>query len=226
MVQGQEVSIMRGWRILAIVPVATMLVTGSALAQDDAVEDTGGSRVVAPEECTNEPRTFDDLATILDLNGEGLSAPERTQITPPLGEIVDPDTATTIDEAAREIVACFNAGDIPRAAALMTDNGVQRVYWGLSSDEENRDLAKTRLPEAPEPRAADALIRLIAVTDASTLRDGRVAAFAVISEPLLPPNGPETLLFIFANQDGTWLLDDMVDFSVVPVGATQENADA
>jgi hypothetical protein len=212
--------------MLAIVPIATMVMTGSALAQDDAADDTSGSRVVAPEECTNEPRAFDDIAAILNLDGEGVPAPEKTPITPPLGEIVDPDTATAIDEAAREIIACFNAGDIPRAAALMTDDGLKRVYWGLSSDAENRELAKTRIPAAPEPRAADALIRLIAVTDASQLQDERVAAFAVISEPLLPPNGPETLLFIFANQDGNWRLDDMIDFSVVPVAATPEAEDS
>jgi hypothetical protein len=48
------------------------------------------------------------------------------------------------------------------------------------------------------------------------LPDGRVAAFVILNEPLLPPNGPETLLFIFANQDGTWKVDDYIDFSIVP----------
>ena len=48
------------------------------------------------------------------------------------------------------------------------------------------------------------------------LPDGRVAAFVVLNEPLLPPAGPETLLFVFANQDGQWLVDDWIDFSIVP----------
>ena len=75
---------------------------------------------------------------------------------------------------------------------------------------------------APEPRDEAFLARLLAVTDVSMLPEGRVAAFVVISEPLLPPGGPETLLFIFANQDGQWLLDDLVDFTVTPVITTEE----
>ena len=206
------------WRALAIVLVAALLVTGSALAQDDAAEETTGStRLVAPEDCVTEPKPFEELATILALDGEGVAAPEVTQITPPLGEIADAETTTAITEAAREIIACFNAGDVPRASALMTEGGVQRVYWGLSADEENRALARERLPAPPEPRASEFLVRLIAVTDPSMLADGRVAAFVLVNEPLLPPTGPETLLFIFANQDGQWLLDDLIDFSVAPV---------
>jgi hypothetical protein len=98
----------------------------------------------------------------------------------------------------------------------MTENGVRRAYWGLTIDAENRELARTRITAQPEPRAEDALVRLITVTDVSVLPDGRIAAFVVLNEPLLPPSGPETLLFVFANQDGQWLVDDWIDFSIVP----------
>jgi hypothetical protein len=64
------------------------------------------------------------------------------------------------------------------------------------------------------------------VTDASTLPDGRVAAFVIINEPLLPPAGPETLLFIFADQDGQWLVDDWIDFSIVPANFGAEGTPA
>jgi hypothetical protein len=163
-----------------------------------------------------EPRSYEDIATILDLEGEGVPAPALTQITPPLGEIATVETTITIKEAARQVLACFNAGDIPRAAGLMTENGVRRAYWGLTIDAENREFARTRIAATPEPRAEDALVRLITVTDASVLPDGRIAAFVVLNEPLLPPSGPETLLFVFANQDGQWLVDDWIDFSIVP----------
>lgn len=209
---------MRRWRALAMVPIAAMLVTGSALAQETTPEavDTENPRLVAPEECVAEPRAYEDIAAILDIEGEGVPAPALTQITPPLGEVADPETAISIKEAARHVLACFNAGDIPRAAGLMTENGVQRAYWGLTIDEENRELARTRIAATPEPRAEEVLVRLITVTDVSTLPDGRVAAFVVLNEPLLPPAGPETLLFIFSNQDGRWLVDDWIDFSIVP----------
>jgi hypothetical protein len=163
-----------------------------------------------------EPRTYEDIVAILALDGDGVPAPALTQITPPLGEVADAETAISIKQAARQVLACFNAGDIPRAAGLMTENGVRRAYWGLTIDAENRELARTRITATPEPRAEEALARLITVTDVSLLPDGRIAAFVVLNEPLLPPPGPETLLFIFANQDGRWLVDDWIDFSIVP----------
>jgi hypothetical protein len=209
---------MRRWRALAMVPLAAILIAGPVQAQEGTAEpdDTENPRLVAPEECVGEPRAAEDIFALLALDGEGVPAPGVTPITPPLGEIADLETALAIKEVAREILACFNAGDIPRAAGLMTENGVQRAYWGLTVDQENRDLARTRIAAAPEPRAAEFLLRLITVTDASVLADGRIAAFVVINEPLLPPPGPEALLFIFANQDGRWLLDDLIDFSIVP----------
>lgn len=201
-----------------MVPVAALLIVGPAMAQDGTptADESENPRLIAPEECVGEPRAFDEIAAILQLDGEGIPQPAATQITPPLGEIVDAETDVAVKEAARAVLACFNAGDIPRAAALMTDNGITRAYWGLTIDAENRELARTRIAAEPTPRIAEALIRLNAVTDISTLPDGRVSAFAVINEPLLPPAGPETLLFIFANQDGQWKLDDYIDFSIIP----------
>lgn len=209
---------LKRWPALAIVPVAAMLVAGPVLAQEGTPEtgDAENPRLVAAEECVGEPRSYEEIATILNLEGEGVPAPAMTQITPPLGEIVDSETALAIEEVARAVLACFNAGDILRASGQMTDNGVMRAYWGLTIDQENRDLARERIPAAPEPRAEEALVRLMTVTDASTLPDGRVAAFVVLNEPLLPPAGPETLLFIFLDQDGQWLVDDWIDFSIVP----------
>ena len=209
---------MRPWRALALVPMAAMLATVPVLAQETTPEADGteNPRLVAPSECVSEPRKYEDIAAILDIEGEGVPAPAMTQITPPLGEIADPESTISIKEAARHVLACFNAGDIPRAAGLMTENGVRRAYWGLTIDEENRELARTRIAAAPEPRAAEALVRLITVTDVSTLPDGRIAAFVILNEPLLPPAGPETLLFIFSSQDGQWLVDDWIDFSIVP----------
>jgi hypothetical protein len=215
---------MRGWRALAIVPVAALLVTGSALAQNatPSPDENENPRLVDPSECKSDPMAVDQLTTVLGLDAQGVPQPEYTPIKPPLGQVVDNKTAISIKDAAREVLACFNAGDIPRAAAMMTDNGIKRSYWGLTINDQSRQNAKELLTKPPTPRSEDQAIRLIAVTDASTLPDGRVAAFLVINEPLLPPPGPETLLFIFANQDGTWKVDDFVDFSIVPPQGTPE----
>jgi hypothetical protein len=209
---------MRSWRALAIAPVAALLIAGQALAQDGTPTpgEAENPRLVSPSECVSEPVPFDQIASILQLDGEGIPQPAYTTITPPLGQVADLDTDLQIKEVARELLACFNAGDIPRAAALMTENGIKRSYWGLTIDQQNRDLARERIQAAPEPRAEEFYDRLLAVTDASVLPDGRVAAFVVLNEPLLPPNGPETLLFIFSYKDGQWKVDDFVDFSIVP----------
>ncbi len=209
---------MRSWRLLAIVPLATMLLTGPVLAQDDADREPGNNRrQVPPTDCIAEPRPFEEIATILELEGEGVPAPPTIQISAPVGMLADAETTSEIRAVARQVIACFNAGDVPRSTALMTENGVRRVYWELSNTEENRELARTRLAGAPEPRADEALVSLIAVTDVLVLSDERVAAFVVIDEPLIQPEGPETLLFVFANEDGTWRVDDWIDFTIVPV---------
>lgn len=212
---------MRDWRALAIVPLAAMLLTGPALAQDDAdVEVVASRHVVPPADCMAEPRAYEDISTILALEGEGVPPPPTIQISPPLGAIADEETTSEVRAVARRVIACFNAGDVPRATALMTDAGVRRVYWGLTIDEENRELSRTRLASAPEPRADEALVSLIAVTDVLVLPDERVAAFVIIDEPLLQPEGAETLLFVFANQDGMWRMDDLIDFTIAPIGGS------
>jgi hypothetical protein len=209
---------MRRWRALAIAPVAALLVAAPVLAQDGTPtpSEDENARIPAPAECVANPVPYDQIASILQLDGQGIPQPPYMEVKPPLGAVVDPQTDVQIKEVAREILACFNAGDIPRAAGLMTENGIKRSYWGLTIDEENRTLARERINATPTPRAPEFYDRLIAVTDASFLPDGRVAAFVVLNEPLLPPAGPETLLFVFANDNGQWKLDDFVDFSIVP----------
>jgi hypothetical protein len=209
---------MRRWRALAIAPVAALLVAAPVLAQDGTPtpSEDESARIPLPAECVANPVPYDQIASILQLTGQGIPQPPYMEVKPPLGTVVDPTTEQQIKDVVRQIVACFNAGDIPRAAALMTENGIKRSYWGLTVDEENRTLAQQRINATPEPRAPEFYDRLIAVTDASFLPDGRVAAFVVLNEPLLPPPGPETLLFVFANDNGQWKLDDFVDFSVVP----------
>src|SRR3954469_2375747 len=114
---GREVVIMRRWRVLMLVPLVAMLLTGHVRAQDDAEKDADTNRrQVPPADCVAEPRPAEEIATILDLAGEGVPAPPPIQISPPLGSIADEETATEIRTVARTVIACFNARDVPRAA--------------------------------------------------------------------------------------------------------------
>jgi hypothetical protein len=214
---------MRNWRALTIVPLAALLLIDPVLAQDGSDHDVASNwSVVPPADCLAEPRTTADISAILKLDGKGVPAPEPIRVTPPLGEMADAETTREIRVAVRRIIACFNADDIRRAAGLMTKNGVQHAYWGLTVDEEHREQVSNRMATAPEQRAQEDLVSLFAVTDVSVLRDDRVGAFVIIDEPLLPPDGLETLLFVFANQNGIWLLDALADFTIVPVVAGAE----
>ncbi len=91
----------------------------------------------------------------------------------------------------------------------------QRVYGRLTTDALARVAAQARLTAPPESRAQDQWLRLLAVSDVSTLPDGRTAAFVVFNDPALPPGGPETAPVVSSPRAGGWLLDDWVDFSIV-----------
>jgi hypothetical protein len=209
---------MKVWRTLVIVPLATLMLAGPAAAYQDENDGTN-PRVVSPKECVAEPRAAEQIAGVLGLAGEGVVPPALPTITAPLGQNLASEQAVSIQEAAREILACFNAGDIARASALMTDNGVIRTYWQLTETPELRSTAQERIA-TPTPRPEPGQIRLVTVTDISQLPDGRATAFVVINDPAAPQPGPETLLFYFLNQDGKWLLDDWVDFAIAQVPAS------
>lgn len=211
---------MKYWKALAIAPLASMMLAGSAAALQDESTEGMNPRVVPPSECVATPRSTDELTALLGLDAEGVQKPAEPEIIAPLGQNLDSAASVPIKEAVREVIACLNAGDIARAAALMTDHGVMRNYWSLTETPELRATAKERLA-TPTPRPEPAQIRLVTSTDISVLPDGRAIAFVVINNPAAAQPGPETLLFYFADVDGEWKLDDLVDFSIArPLAAT------
>ena len=197
---------------VAAFAIAAALVPGVIAAQEGTPE--ADQRVPQPEECRVEPRPTDELVELLGPAG----TPTARQTGPgtaaeplpiPLGEPVDPETDEALTAAARELLACLNAGDIRRTTALFTDAAVGPAFGPAPAD-------PSGLEREPTPLDPEARTRLIAITDPSLLEDGRAAAFLVINDPLNPPRGPETLLLIFAQEDDRWLVDGLIDFTVVP----------
>jgi hypothetical protein len=72
------------------------------------------------------------------------------------------------------------------------------------------------LAGTPTPRAEEDQARLVSVSDVAVLDDGRIVALAVINEPALRPRGQETLLLVFDPTGERYLIDDIVQFSIVP----------
>ena len=217
--------------ILALVVVGSGLVSGRVAAQDDpmaspgAADESGQMREVHPELCQVEPRSADEVFALLGLAEEAgqASPPARTPVPAPPWQGADQETVEAATATISEWLACINADDNLRIAALMTDEAIVRFFGGGLAPDEAIEGARANLAGTPVPRAEEAHVRLVAVTDVSLLGDGRVAALALINEPVLPPRGQETLLLIFAQAGDRLLIDDIIQFSVVPlVGATPE----
>lgn len=205
---------MRHRKMLAVAPIAALVFAGGVAAQD-ATPDNAGQRVAAGE-CQGEARPVEEVLALVGLAGTPAAAtPERTRpmLSVPLGRPVDAAARQGINATVRALVACLNANDIPRAGALMTDYGLQRFLGAPPADAAGRAAFRAVLEAVPAPRADADVARLIAVTNASILPDGRAVAFVILNEPLLPPEGPETLAMFFVEQDGAWLIDDYIDFS-------------
>lgn len=161
-----------------------------------------------PSECAVAPRSV-DLMRDLFATPVGSQAPtnpsSQMDVVVPVGEPVDAVTAAEVVGTLRELYACFNAGEMRRAFALMTDAYLQDYA-----------AQAVLLPEdvayflgEPRPAPANERFSLAAVTDLTMLDDGRVGAFVVSSHPLV---GVDTEYMILALQDGRWYLDEVFVF--------------
>jgi hypothetical protein len=217
---------MRRWltliAVLALVVLGTGLISGRVAAQEDPMATPGAeeaaARAVPAEECQVAPRAAEEVFALLGLaEGEETPAADRTPVPAPPWVAAEPETAAAVRETTREWLACINADDNFRIAALMTDEAIFRFFGGGLAPDEAIEGARENLAGTPVPRREEEHVRLVAVTDVSRLEDGRVAALALINEPVLAPQGQETLLMIFVEADGRLFIDDIVQFSVVPV---------
>ncbi|MGI9252148.1 MAG: hypothetical protein ACR2J8_00235 [Thermomicrobiales bacterium] len=213
---------MRRLAILAAAPLAAILLAGSPIvhAQTEDVDKESSSRVVSPDECVVEPAAADAFAASL-VDGAEV---QGIKIAVPLGMPASSEQSVAIQDATRQIVACLNAGDFLREASLTTANGAKVLLGGLAAGGAE-DLA-TRLAAAPVVRDEASYIRLLAITDPAVTDDGRVVAFVVLNEPVRPPRGPETLLFVFKDDAGTLKLDYLLGFTDIKAVMEQAAADA
>jgi len=219
---------MRRWltliSVLSLVVLGTGLISGRVAAQEDPMATPGAeaaaARVVPAEECQVEPRPAEEVFALLGLaEGADAATPaaDRTPVSAPPWVAADPETVDAATATIRDWLACINADDNFRIAALMTDSAIFRFFGGGLAPDEAIEGARGNLAGTPVPRREEEHVRLVAVTDVSRLEDGRVAALTLINEPVLPPQGQETLLLIFVEAEGRLFIDDIVQFSVVPM---------
>ncbi len=208
--------------VLLVVTLVSLGLLGPSVAGAQDATPAAEGEAPDPAECQVEGRTADELIEIwYEQNDEGtpvLATPEAegllTTVPAPLGEPADEETVAGVTETVREVLACFNAGDFGRATALFSENFIGQ--FGPSPEESPEDVRG--FLEVGEAAPEEARIRLLAVTDVAVMEDGRVGAFVVSVDPTVPPEGAETALILFVEEEDRWLVDGVVEFVPVDEG--------
>lgn len=202
-------------RVIRLLVLLALLFGGTALAAGaqegtPVVEDDGFPIVADPSLCTVEPRDPEALLDIWFPDGAtpaaAMTQEQPTEVTIPLGEplAADETIVTGIIDTTQQVLACFSAGDFPRALALFTDELV--MSFGPSPDETREDVAGF-LEASPVPEGESAPVELLAVTNVMLLEDGRVGAFVVDRDV-----DSETVFVIFEQGGDRWLVDEVIEF--------------
>ena len=185
-------------RAQVVVAVALGLAVLAPAAAAQEATPAGLPVTPDPAECMVAPRPLEDFAALI---GTPVPAPLEN-FERPRGEPADPETTAAVTATVRELVACFNAGDWPRAAALYTDAGFAE------------DFARTTVEDldvlAATPQAIPEMgrVALITVRDIETLPDDRVGAVVMVGAE----GTDDTVYFLyFAQENGRWLVDSFVD---------------
>ena len=149
-----------------------------------------------PSECVVAPRPVSFFAPLVSelLAATPTARPVVTPVEVEAGEPADEATEAEVVALLRQMIACTNAGDFPRLAALFTEDGAREAVvggWGVSiqaardasiasgrtplSDQDILDLITTSGPPVPEESRST----LVDVRDVRELRNGHVVATIV-----------------------------------------------
>ena len=197
----------------ASVAGATRTVTGSATQATLAHATPAQATPVAAEpdvpqadECRVEPRTgFTVPREVPPAAATPVPAPVAT---PGATAAVDAATAAAVAATVREALACRNAGELPRAYALFTDELVLDLL-GSAETVPPEIVAALGEPGRRAPRASR--LELVAVGPPTLLADGRVLA-------RVETRSADVVFvddLVFREVAGRWLIDDA--FAVVGI---------
>ena len=200
---------------MLIALVIFALLTLSAGNPAAAQEAAGLPVTPDPAECTAEPVALDELLALTGATpipgAPSGGMEEETAATPeaftlPEGAPADDETVAAVTASLREALACLNTGNFLTAFAF------------FSEDFQRRDLEEFPITEAdvaffeatPEALPAEMHASLLAVREARMLEDGRVGALVETIFPDEAP-GPQVDFIIFVQEDGRWLLDEIIE---------------
>ncbi len=196
-------------RLLAV--ATFLLMMGLATPEVNAQDATPAGGLVAPdpEACQVQPRTVENLLTFLATPSAGTASPTLGTATPevfaaPRGEPADEEIVAGVSATAIELYACYNANAFLRVFALFTDQ-----YLARSIAEEGITADAVGLLGTPIAPQAVGQPLSVAVQDVRVRPDGRVGAYLVRHSPM-GDGGNAVDYYIFVEQDGRYLIDDVV----------------
>ncbi len=136
-----------------------------------------------------------------------MSAPEGFEL--PLGEEAPNEVRGGIVETIVQIFACANGGDQLASLGGLTDALLAaRSGSGVFGDDIPASLSGT-----PVALSEETQVQLLDTRDFTSYDDGRVGVLVYFVVPSGQPEAEDPVqiaLWIFAQQDGRWLLDEMV----------------
>lgn len=200
------------------------------LAQD-ATPDVGTQAFPIPSDpaaCQVTPRSTDELLAlwygpegtpVLPEATPAVDEAATTDVTIPVGSPADGATTAAVVATMHELRSCFDAFDVPRGFALVTDDFIRRQAGpppGMT-----REVAEAFLTqEPPGVIPVEETVPLLAVSEVSVLADGRVGALVTVADPVL---GSNTNYTIFVRQGDRWLVDETIEFLVSDPSALEES---
>ena len=167
----------------------------------------------SPDACMVEPRDAESLLALLGPPEPGgfpttvSEAGGAELIEVPVGRPATTEIKEGIVATVHEFYACSNSGDMRSAFALGTDRYLQD-YDDLGTLT-NEDIAF--LTGDPVSVPVEFHTAVIAVSNVTVLGDGRAAAFVTTETPF---EDPATEIMIFVQQDGRWLLDEVIELAL------------
>ncbi|MBA2519750.1 MAG: hypothetical protein H0V24_08790 [Chloroflexia bacterium] len=159
------------------VGIATTAASSAMLTEPEVITD-----------CTVQPRRRRDLIDLaMATPGIARSLASGAEVAgpalPPAGVPADPGIVDSVTATAREMVACYNDGNLRRLFALYSEEYLFQVWGGFAGPNPSRAELEQTLDfisrPAPQPEASR--LAFIAVEDVRELPDGDVSALVHLS---------------------------------------------
>lgn len=194
---GSPLPLMHRRAVVAGLLLLIGVLSGGLVDGAQALNASVASGAAQSEDCRVEPRSLEEYAALAAGEAQAVSATPILGTPPPLpvsGTSADPAVITDVSETVAQLVACTNAGDLLRLAALYSDEALAR--FGGAGGESLEQLTRLATPE-PLPAEREAVLE--SVEDVRVLPDGRVTAVTTV-------NGRRNLLE-FVEEDGRYLVN-------------------